>query len=274
MSGPLEHHISGCVALAAWNYYQVTQDKEWLREKGFQVIWSVAEFFASRVEADTQGNYHIKNVVAADEWAENVDDDAFTNAIAQTSLQIANKAAALLNQTQNLEWEKIRSKIVILKMPGTNVTQEHSTYKGELIKQADVNLLSFPLKIITKDEDILRDLQYYEVRVPDAGTPAMTFSIFSLLYSRLNYSDKSYQKFKESFTEFVKPPFNVFSETKGGTNPYFLTGAGGVLQSMIYGFGGLEITEKGMIKIATALPKEWKKVTINYEKKSVDFIGH
>lgn len=65
------------------------------------------------------------------------------------------------------------------------VTKQHATYHGENIKQADANLLSFPLNIVNKAEDILRDLQYYEVRVPDQGTPAMTFSIFTLLYSKL-----------------------------------------------------------------------------------------
>ena len=66
MSGPMEHHISGCVALAMWSYYQATQDIDWLSSEGFQVIWSVAEFFASRVEVDEKGLYHINNVVAAD----------------------------------------------------------------------------------------------------------------------------------------------------------------------------------------------------------------
>src|SRR5476649_1116743 len=32
LSGPFEHHITADVALAAWNYYCVTQDKEWLKE--------------------------------------------------------------------------------------------------------------------------------------------------------------------------------------------------------------------------------------------------
>lgn len=26
LTGPLEHHISGCVAFAVWNYFAVTQD--------------------------------------------------------------------------------------------------------------------------------------------------------------------------------------------------------------------------------------------------------
>ncbi len=48
------------------------------------------------MELGKDGFYHIYNVVAADEWAENVDDNAFTNAVAKESLRIANAAAKRL----------------------------------------------------------------------------------------------------------------------------------------------------------------------------------
>ena len=60
----------------------------------------------------------------------------------------------------------------------------------------------------------------------------------------------------------LNPPFRVIAETKGGTNPYFATGAGGILQTVLMGFGGLEITPKGIIQVKSALPKQWKSLTI------------
>jgi trehalose/maltose hydrolase-like predicted phosphorylase len=44
-------------------------------------------------------------VVGADEWAENIDDDAFTNGMAKVSLQIANKAAKILGLPTNPKWD-------------------------------------------------------------------------------------------------------------------------------------------------------------------------
>ena len=38
LTGPFEHHISGCVSWAFWKYFQVTKDTKWLKEKGYQVI--------------------------------------------------------------------------------------------------------------------------------------------------------------------------------------------------------------------------------------------
>ena len=53
------------------------------------------------------------------------------------------------------------------------------------------------------------------------------------------------------------------AEYKGGTNPYFSTGAGGVLQTVMMGFGGLDINPKGGVRqLKTSMPPHWKKVTI------------
>ena len=53
------------------------------------------------------------------------------------------------------------------------------------------------------------------------------------------------------------PPFVVLSETAGGTNPYFATDAVGMLQAVLFGVGGLDITEKGIIQLETTLPKQF-----------------
>jgi Trehalose and maltose hydrolases (possible phosphorylases) len=90
----------------------------------------------------------------------------------------------------------------------------------------------------------------------------MTQAVFALLYARLGNGEKAYQWFKEAYTPNLNPPFRVIAETKGGTNPYFATGAGGILQSVIMGFGGLDITTDGIKQIKSSLPKSWKSLTL------------
>ncbi|MFN9856039.1 MAG: glycosyl hydrolase family 95 catalytic domain-containing protein, partial [Bacteroidota bacterium] len=215
LSGPFEHHITACVGLAAWNYYCVTQDKDWLREKGWPLLKETADFWASRVERNGPGKYDINNVVAADEWAENVDNNAFTNAAAKAVLQHATRAAGILGLPADPDWMQVASNIPILTMEN-GVTKEHAAYAGEGIKQADVNLLAYPLREVTTPEQIKRDLQYYETRVPQEGTPAMTHAIFSLLYARLGDAENAHRLFKESYQPNLLPPFRVIAETKGG----------------------------------------------------------
>src|SRR5213075_262723 len=261
LSGPFEHHITGCVAIAAWNYYCVTQDKNWLKEKGWPILSATADFWASRVERNGPGHYHINNVVAADEWAENVNNNAFTNAAAKSNLQFATEAAKILGITPDADWMNVANNIPILKLDN-GVTKEHAAYNGEGIKQADVNLLSYPLKQITDAAQIKKDLEYYETRIPNEGTPAMTQAVFTTLYARLGDAEKAYHWFKEAYVPNLNPPFRVIAETKGGTNPYFSTGAGGVIQSLLMGFGGLDITSTGIVQLKTSLPKEWKSITL------------
>ncbi|PWU01844.1 MAG: glycosyl hydrolase family 65 [Bacteroidetes bacterium] len=259
LSGPFEHHITACVAIAAWNYYCVTQDKNWLREKGWPILKETADFWASRVERNGPGKYEIKNVVAADEWAENVDNDAFTNAAAKSNLLYASEAAKLLGLVPDSDWVHVAANIPILKF-ADGTTREHGTYDGEKIKQADVNLLSYPLKEVIKPADIKRDLEYYEPRVGDG--PAMTHAIFAILYARLGDGEKAYKSFKEGFSANMRAPFGVIAETATGNNPYFSTGAGGMIQSMLMGFGGLEITPKGITRVSSKIPAQWKRLTI------------
>lgn len=259
LTGPFEHHITGTVAFAYWNYYRVTKDRQWLREKGYPMLEEIARFWVSRVERGDDGRYHINNVVGADEWAENIDDNAFTNGIAISALQYAEKAARELGIDRDPRWAEIASNIPILKM-GNGVTREHATYEGEDIKQADVNLLAYPLNIVSDPEQVEKDLEYYEPRIGHG--PAMSHSVLSVLYSRLGNPGKAYELFKRGYEPNEVPPFGVLAEAAGGTNPYFATGAGGMLQAVLAGFGGLELTDDGIVQLDTPLPDEWDSLTI------------
>ena len=260
LTGPFQHHITGCVGWAFWKYYQVTQDKEWLKTRGYPMLKEVADFWASRVERDGPGNYHINNVIGANEWQENIDDNAFTNGMAKTSLQYAIQAAQVLGLTPNPDWKLVADNIPILKF-ADGTTKENRTYDGVPIKQADVNLLAYPLNMVQGEAAIRKDLAYYEPRYSPEG-PAMGWSTLATLHARLGEPEKAYTWFVKSYKPNEVPPFGVLSETAGGTNPYFATGAGGMLQAVLSGFGGLEITDAGIVQLKTKLPKEWKSLTI------------
>ena len=150
----------------------------------------------------------------------------------------------------------VANNIPILKLEN-GVTRNMLLINGEGIKQADVNLFAYPLKEITDVNQVRKDLEYYETRVPNEGTPAMTQAIFTLLYARLGDREKAYHWFKDAYVPNLNPPFRVIAETKGGTNPYFATGAGGIFQTVLMGFGGLDITPKGIVQVKSVLPKNW-----------------
>jgi trehalose/maltose hydrolase-like predicted phosphorylase len=260
LTGPFQHHITGCVGWAFWKYYQVTKDKTWLRERGYPVLKEVADFWASRVERKGSGRYEINNVIGANEWQENIDNNAFTNGMAITVLRYATQAAKELALEPNADWEHVAQNIPILKFPD-GTTKENATYTGVDIKQADVNLLAYPLEIVTDRAQLEKDLKYYEPRMSPEG-PAMGNSVLATLYARLGQSEKAYELFVKTYKPNEVPPFGVLAETAGGTNPYFATGAGGMLQAVIFGFGGLSISDNGIVQSSKPLPKKWKSVQV------------
>lgn len=260
LTGPFQHHITGDVSWAFWKYYQVTGDKEWLKERGYPMLKEVADFWISRVEKNESGGYDINNVIGANEYQENIDNNAYTNGMAKTVLGFATDAATELNITPNPKWAEVAAGIPILKFKD-GTTRENATYNGEIIKQADANLLAYPMKIVIKEEDIKKDLAYYEQKMDPAG-PAMGFSTLATLYAKLGNPEKAYELFTQCYRPLEVPPFGVLAEFAGGTNPYFATGAGGNLQIILAGFAGLDITDDGITQTNSNRPKKWKKLTI------------
>ena len=257
--GIFEQHITADVSIAFWNYYTLTQDKKWLREE-WKVIKETADFWISRVAKNTDGSYSIFNVVGADEYALNVDDNAFTNAAAIESLKNTIKAAGILNEPINPKWVEVSNKLKIHSENG--ITQNYKGYKGQTTKQADVNLLAYPLHVVNDEKQIKADLDYYAAKIDSKDGPAMTYGVLSVLYTRLGDRKKGYDYFVKSYLPNSRPPFGVFSESANSNNPYFATGAGTMLQAVIYGFGGVEQTDNGLKFNKGLLPEKWKSLKI------------
>jgi trehalose/maltose hydrolase-like predicted phosphorylase len=138
---------------------------------------------------------------------------------------------------------------------------EYTGYDGQLIKQTDVNMLAYPLGVVTDPEQIIRDINYYFDRI-DPNGPAMSNAIIAVLHARLGDPETAFKVFKKSYTDKLRPPFGVLSENANNSRVSFATGLGGILQSVIFGFAGIEITEDGIIQLPTRLPSHWKSLTV------------
>lgn len=113
---------------------------------------------------NADGSYSIKNIIGADEYAENVTDNAFTNASVKCALYYTLQAARIVGAVPDQKFKVIADGLRIPIFPD-GTTREHSTYDGEMIKQADSNLLGFPLQFITDPKEMLQDLKYYEHKI-------------------------------------------------------------------------------------------------------------
>jgi trehalose/maltose hydrolase-like predicted phosphorylase len=260
LTGAFEHHITADIGIAFWNYFRVTRDTVWLREKGFPLICEVADFWVSRACKNDDGSYSIKNVVGADEFAHNVNDNAFTNGAAKTILGYASKAARVAGVNPDIKWKEVEDNLKFYYFPD-GVMKEYEQYDGDTIKQADVNLLAYPLQIIRDDESVRKDLAYYESRIAADG-PAMGYSVLSIINARLGNRKKAFELFKKAYIPNKRPPFGALAESAFSNNPYFATGAGGLLQAVIFGFAGLNLTDHGIEQMNPCLPENWTKLQV------------
>ena len=155
--------------------------------KGLAGAKRSSRFWANQVERNGPGRYDINNVIGANEWQENIDNNAFTNGMAITALRYAVQAAT--ESSPDPDWSHVADNIPILKFPD-GTTKENATYDGVDIKQADANLLSYPLEIVTDAAKVRQDLNYYQPRYSKEG-PAMGAAILAVLYCRLGDYNKA-----------------------------------------------------------------------------------
>jgi trehalose/maltose hydrolase-like predicted phosphorylase len=250
-------HITSDVAIGQWWYFLATGDRQWLQRHGFPVIRECAEYWVSRVEHNVVADrYEISNVVCADEYAEHVDNDAFTNVSVRNALQIALRAAEILGEPAPREWSEIADKMYIPYDAEHARHLEFDGYDGRVTKQADVELLAYPLEYTMDHGQIERDLDYYGTVIDPHG-PAMSFSVYSIVSAQLGRGQDAYEFLKKSFVPNTKQPFWSFSETPTNNEYFFCTGAGGALQAFLFGFSGLRLREDHIV-LGPILPRHWR----------------
>mgnify|MGYP001096637977 CR=1 FL=1 len=269
-----ERHINGDVALAQWQYYLATRDLKWLRTRGFPVIKATADYWVSRVKFNPIKNrYEIHKVVPPDENADLVNNSAYTNAIAKLNLEIAIKAARLVGASLNSKWSDVAKKMYIPFDHKNRRFIPFDGYKGYNAKQADVELLAYPIQFSFLGQnmtDIYRNtLRYYAPKVLANG-PAMSSSAHAVIAARLGDCISAYKYWRKSYMPYLRGPFNYFNEKKSLTvdNMCFLTGAAGPIQAILFGFAGLKMDyfADGPVSIEQmddfCLPKQWKSIKI------------
>jgi len=130
----LQRHVSLAVAYNVWEYFHITQDKEFLEQYGMEMLLEICRFWENKAQWDEKtGRYSIDGVMGPDEFHEKypntgkggLKDNAYTNIMVAWLLktagrlmkEISNKAKANLRESINFQkeelarWEEIRKKL-------------------------------------------------------------------------------------------------------------------------------------------------------------------
>jgi kojibiose phosphorylase len=109
LCGLIEHHISADIAFAVHQYWQATGDNDFLLHAGAEILLETARFWASRVSLAADALFHIHDVIGPDEYHERVDDNAYTNGMAQWNIEAALDVARLIGEKWPERWRELRA---------------------------------------------------------------------------------------------------------------------------------------------------------------------
>ena len=271
--GSREIHLDGDIVISQWQYYLATGDTAWLRDYGYKVIRETAEFLTSRVTYNREkSRYEILHVCSPDEIYNDVPNDSFTNAVTQKALRAAVAAAGVVGQPPDAQWAEIAQKMYI---PFSEKEQRHLDFDETVPHDrkswmgSAISWLAYPPLDLAMSSEVRRNDYDFAVQSLTDLTPNtdgindMVPVILSIDASVVGDAADAYQRLKFSNGPFLKPPFNVRSETPGNNHLYILCVSSGFLENFLYGFTGLRLTDRGLTAVyPPVLPSAWKTVTI------------
>ncbi len=278
--GEREIHVNADIAIAQWQYWLATHDRDWLKRYGWPVIRNVADFWASRASWNPeQRRYEIVHVTSVAENFNDIPNDTFTNVSARKALQIAVTAARLAGDRPDPQWAEVAARLYI---PFSEAHQRHLDFDPSVLRDPsegmnqglNLGLLSYPSLDVPMTAQIRRnDYDYTTIAVKNGHHEAhgMGAAPASIAAAAVGDTESAIAWLQSNFTSnLIKPPFNVRTETPDNNTGYFVTASGGYLQNLIYGFGGLRIEEAGLIDAyPPVLPPEWKSMRL----KGIHFRG-
>ncbi len=111
LAGREEQHISADIAYAVWQYWQASADDDFLLDAGAEILLETSRFWAGRAALEADGHRHIRRVIGPDEYHETIDDNAFTNVMAQWNIRRALETATLLRERWPDRWLSLSGRL-------------------------------------------------------------------------------------------------------------------------------------------------------------------
>ena len=258
-----EYHINGDIVKGFVNYWAASGDDNFFNSSLLPITNSIATMYSEIIQLNSATNtWVLTHMTDPDEYANNVDNGAFTMALIQWTLRTANFFNGLYGLPQNATWDQQSSAIEIPLDEDADITLEYSGMAGSIsVKQADVILRTYPLdnQLNYTINNQLADMAYYAAKQSQGG-PGMTYAIFSIDASVLEMSGCSAYTYDTSaWSPYFRGPWYAFSETMvdSGYPAYpFLTGLGGFLQMDLMGYLGLRYGTFYEVQVSPNLPPQ------------------
>jgi alpha,alpha-trehalose phosphorylase len=267
-AGTAAFHISGAIADAVERHYAATEDDNFDREFGVELLVETARLWRSLGHHDPQGRFRIDGVTGPDEYNAIADNNVYTNLLAQKNLRAAADAVARhprcaaelgADFEEAAIWRDAADDMVIPwdaslgVHPQSEGFTEHQVwdfehtapeqyplllhfpyfdlYRKQVVKQADLVLALHWRGDAFTDEEKLRDFDYYEgLTVRDSSLSACTQAVMA---AEVGHLELAYDYFAEAAFMDLR---DLEHNTRDGVHIASLAGA---WLAAVAGFGGM-----------------------------------
>ncbi|WP_282610963.1 glycoside hydrolase family 65 protein [Pelagibius sp. Alg239-R121] len=297
-TGEEEIHVTADVAYGVLTYVAATGDWDFMCRYGAEILFQTSRFWVSRLEFnDADGCYELNRVIGPDEFHEHVDDNTFTNRMAQWHLMQAAETYSklLVRNTEAFSalvaklglcksevdhWCKVAGLIRIPFDPARNLIEQFAGYfqlEDLPIAEWDENGMPrypaghdhFTLNntMLLKQPDVVM-LTYL---LPDEFTAEEKRANFEFYEARTMHKSSlspaihaimgiEVGDMSSAHRYFARSAFVDLVNNQGNTQDgIHIASAGGTWQSLVCGFGGFRV-HQGRMTFKPWLPKHWKEL--------------
>ena len=286
LTGRLAEHIVADVAWGVAHYADWTGDTEFMRGPGGLLLAETARYWASRVEPDSEGFAHVRDVMGPDEYHGPVDDNAFTNVMARWNLR---RAAALdgngpagVTDAERAQWLATAGSLVDGYNTTTRVYEQFAGFgelepliiaevaprrpiaadlllghprvvSAQVVKQADVLMLHHLVPDEVAPGSLEPNLDFYEPRTAHASS--LSPGIHAALLARAGRLDEACDALRLT----ARIDLDDISETTAGG--LHLAAMGSVWQALAFGFAGVRPAGDAL-RLDPQLPPDWNELEL------------
>jgi trehalose/maltose hydrolase-like predicted phosphorylase len=322
-TGDIEVHITADIAYALHQYWQMTGDDNFWMNIGIPIVLETAIFWADRAEpeqvqsgaaGEVEERFSIRDIIGPDEYHEHVDNNPFTNRMAQWHLDLALQSLEWLRKfapekltelesTLNINyerrghWANVRDNLVILQNPESGLFEQFEGF--------------FELEDLDWSEYADRTQSMQELLTIEGANQSQVIKqadvIMLLCLLRNEFSKETWQtnwdyynpRTDHSYGSSLGPAMQAWAacemgepdlayehfmraaradlvDVRGNANDgVHAASAGGLWQAVAFGFAGLNFVD-GQPTINPRLPSHWERLSfkIKYHGKTYNIDIH
>lgn len=298
-AGTAQYHINGDIAYSYIQYYLVTEDLDFIKEFGAEVVFETARIWLEIGHFD-KGLFKIDAVTGPDEYTAIVNNNYYTNVMAKYNLKWAVKFFNLLREK---DIEALNALCIKIKLSEEEISQFIKAYENMYLPYNE------ELKINAQDDTFLSKAVWDFENTPEDKYPLLlnyhplTIYRYQVLkqadtvlahflledeadfetiknsydyYEKLTTHDSSLScavysimaskvgYLEKAYEYFIETARLDLDDTHGNTKDGIHTAnMGGTWMSIVYGFAGLRIKDD-YISLNPRIPANWGRLKFNF----------